>query len=205
MTKRVKWVSTIKVADKKEYQPEIPKIIKKDLIEKEVKPAKARYIVVNGIPQTVQKEIKAKSAVIKEELIREDQPYQEQKPERFEKMHFDCKVDALQDYGIVKYYQSEYGKLRIPENAIYYENSGSNYVFVVPDLLVAIQYIQDGDILWGILTLSFIFLPSAVIQLRNWAASRSKFPPLLLVSYQESRHTPSTSNPIITISYPWFG
>lgn len=123
MTKRVKWISTIKVADKKEYQPEIPKIIKKDLIEKEVKPAKARYIVVNGIPQTVQKEIKAKSAVIKEELIREDQPYQEQKPERFEKMHFDCKVDALQDYGIVKYYQSEYGKLRIPENAIYYEST----------------------------------------------------------------------------------
>ena len=33
MTQRVKWTSTIKQADAKEYQPETPKIIKKDVIE----------------------------------------------------------------------------------------------------------------------------------------------------------------------------
>ena len=34
MTQRVKWTSTIKQADAKEYQPETPKIIKKDVIER---------------------------------------------------------------------------------------------------------------------------------------------------------------------------
>lgn len=122
MTQRVKWISTIKQADAKEYQPETPKIIKKDVIEKGVEYEKARYIVVEGVPQTISQEIKGKPSVIEETIIQEDAPYVEQSPESFEKIEFNCKVSELQDYGTVKYYRCDYGKIRIPENAIYYES-----------------------------------------------------------------------------------
>ena len=122
MTQRVKWISTIKQADAKEYQPETPKIIKKDVIEKGIESKKARYIVVNGIPQTVSPEVKGKPSVIKETTIQEDSPYVEQSPEFFVQKEFNCKVSELQDYGKVKYYRCDDGKIRIPENAIYYDD-----------------------------------------------------------------------------------
>tara|TARA_R110002020_G_scaffold12634_3_gene46181 strand:+ start:898 stop:1272 length:375 start_codon:yes stop_codon:yes gene_type:complete len=122
MTQRVKWISTIKQADAKEYQPETPKIIKKDVIEKGVESQKARYIVVKGVHQTVSQEVKGKPSVIKETVIQEDSPYVEQSPELFQKKEFDCEVSELQDYGKVKYYRCDYGKIRIPENAIYYDD-----------------------------------------------------------------------------------
>ena len=44
------------------------------------------------------------------------------------------------------------------------------------------------------------FVPSAVIQFLNLALVRTNFPPVLLVSYQTSRQTPSTSFPM---SFPF--
>jgi hypothetical protein len=122
MTQRVKWISTIKQADAKEYQPETPKIIKKDVIEKGIESKKARYIVVNGIPQTVSPEVKGKPSVIKETTIQEDSPYVEQSPEVFVQKEFNCKVSELQDYGKVKYYRCDDGKIRVPDSAIYYDD-----------------------------------------------------------------------------------
>tara|TARA_R100000781_G_C4013749_1_gene104602 strand:+ start:103 stop:477 length:375 start_codon:yes stop_codon:yes gene_type:complete len=122
MTQRVKWISTIKQADAKEYQPETPKIIKKDVIEKGIESKKARYIVVNGIPQTVSQEVKGKPSVIKETVIQEDSPYVEQSPEVFVQKEFNCKVSELQDYGKVKYYRCDDGKIRVPDSAIYYDD-----------------------------------------------------------------------------------
>ena len=122
MTQRVKWTSTVKKSNAKDYVAETAKVVKKDLIEKGIESKKARYIVVNGVPQTVYQEVKGKPSVIKETIIQEDSPYIEQSPELFGEKEFDCEVSELQDYGKVKYYRCDYGKLRIPENAIYYDS-----------------------------------------------------------------------------------
>lgn len=118
---RVKWKSKIKTSDARSYQAEVKPIVKKDVIEKGVEPRKSRYIVVDGIKQTIQKEVEGKPSVIKETIIQEESPYVEQLPAIFENLEFDVDVNELQDYGKVKYYQSEYGKIRVSEDAVYYE------------------------------------------------------------------------------------
>jgi hypothetical protein len=122
MAQRVKWKSTIRTSDRKEYQRETPKIVKKDVIERGVEARKARYVVVDGVPHIVQSKIDGKPSVIKETIIQEESRYEEQSPELFEQVEFDALVSELQDYGKVKYYRCEHGKLRIPEDAVYYES-----------------------------------------------------------------------------------
>ncbi|MBT7930032.1 hypothetical protein HN682_08990 [Candidatus Peregrinibacteria bacterium] len=116
---RVKWTSTINKAGTS-YQPETPSVIKRDLLEREVKPLKARYRVSKGVKYDVTPEVIGKPAKIKEEVIREGTPYEGQVPDSFERIEFDADVSELQDYGDVKYYRSEYGKIRVSKNAEYY-------------------------------------------------------------------------------------
>tara|TARA_R110000787_G_scaffold284784_1_gene398985 strand:+ start:191 stop:568 length:378 start_codon:yes stop_codon:yes gene_type:complete len=125
MIQRVKWTSKVKKTEAKKYESEIAKVIKKDLIEKGVEYKKSRYIVTNGQKQTVTQEVQGKPSVIKETIIREDSPYEEQTPEIFNNVEFDCLESELQDYGTVKYYRSDvYGKIRVSSNAVYYEVDG---------------------------------------------------------------------------------
>ena len=121
MAKRVKWVSLIKKADAIPYQPETPRIIKRDLISKAVLGLKERYRIINGQRVTVSPAVKEQKAVIKETVVRVGKPYVEEKPEKYEKMEFDCLVSELQDYGEKKYYHSAVGKIKVPRNAEYYE------------------------------------------------------------------------------------
>ena len=118
--KRVKWTSVIDVPESK-YSSEIPKIVKRELMEREVKPLKARYRVSKGVKYDVSPEVVGKPATIKETVIREGEPYKGQIPASFKEVEFDCPVSELQDYGDVKYYRSEYGKIRVAKNAEYYE------------------------------------------------------------------------------------
>ena len=116
---RVKWKSTVNKAGT-EYQPETPRSIKKDLIERKVEHLKTRYRVSNGVKYDVTPEVIGKSAKIKEETIQEGTPYEGQVPDSFERIEFDADVSELQDYGDVKYYRSEYGKIRVSNDAEYY-------------------------------------------------------------------------------------
>ena len=118
---RVKWQSTIKKANATPYQSEVAPIIKKDVVKKGVEYRKARYIVVDGAEQIVSKEIKGEPSIIEETVVMEGSPYKEQLPDKIDKVEFDVDVSELQDYGDVKYYQSEYGKIRVSEDAVYYE------------------------------------------------------------------------------------
>jgi len=122
MAQRVKWKSKIKTSDSVKYKSEIHKVVKKDLIEKGVEYKKSRYIVVDGVPKTVSPEIKGKPPVIKETIIEEGSPYVGQSQDKYDDIEFDVLESELQDYGTVKYYRCEYGKLRIPKNAVYYKS-----------------------------------------------------------------------------------
>ena len=95
MAQRVKWKSTIRTSDRKEYQRETPKIVKKDVIERGVEARKARYVVVDGVPHIVQSKIDGKPSVIKETIIQEESRYEEQSPELFEQVEFDALVLSL--------------------------------------------------------------------------------------------------------------
>jgi hypothetical protein len=117
---RVKWTSTVNRAGTL-YQPETPSVVKRELVEKEIKPQKARYRVSKGAKYDVSAEVVGKPAIIKEAVVRNGSSYSEQHPESFERVKFDVDVSELQDYGDVKYYRSEHGKLRIPKNAVYYD------------------------------------------------------------------------------------
>jgi hypothetical protein len=116
---RVKWKSTVNKAGT-EYQPETPRSIKKDLIERKVEPLKARYRVSNGVKYDVTTEVIGRPAVVKNTVIKEGRGYQGQVPDSFERIEFDVDVSELQDYGDVKYYRSEYGKIRVSNDAEYY-------------------------------------------------------------------------------------
>jgi len=117
---RVKWTSTINKAGTS-YQPETPRVIKRDLISREVKPLKSRYRVSKGVKYDVVPEVIGKPAIIQEDIIHEGEPYKGQIPDTFERVEFDVDLSDLQDYGDVKYHQSEYGKIRVSKDAVYYD------------------------------------------------------------------------------------
>tara|TARA_R110000751_G_scaffold27870_2_gene73273 strand:- start:829 stop:1182 length:354 start_codon:yes stop_codon:yes gene_type:complete len=116
---RVKWKSTVNKAGTT-YQPETPRAIKRDVITPAVKHLKARYRVSKGVPYDVSPEVIGRPAVVKETVIEEGRAYQGQIPDTFEMISFDVDVSELQDYGDVKYYRSEYGKIRVSNDAEYY-------------------------------------------------------------------------------------
>lgn len=120
MPKRVKWVSSIERAGTP-YQPETPREVKRDLISREVKPLKARYGVSSGVKYPVSDEVVGKPAIIEETVIQEGKPYEGQTPDTFARIEFDCLVDELQDYGETKCYNSEFGKINVAKDAIYYD------------------------------------------------------------------------------------
>jgi hypothetical protein len=117
---RVRW----KIRVKKEgspSKPETSRAVERELVEREVKARKARYRVSKGVKYDVSAEVIGKPAVIKETVIQDCEPYTEQVPEGFEDIVIDCLESEIQDYGDVKYYRSEYGKVKVAKNAEYYE------------------------------------------------------------------------------------